>query len=412
MAGEISCLDFARGCASESGLGSSIALLQALEPLTPENHTVGIAFLLSQKLVREIVNIQLFLRQVADLFRRANAQQVPFVAQECTRRASATASLAQTRIHALAVVAVGRLCHEYGRLLPTVDGGFAAAMAPLRSAIALLQAGNAHKLTPAHAEFLKACIKTKCYADGAALLETSILDVSKDTGLLPQDVLLHFYYGVRVLPNSAVCHRLSRLLFALSLHPRVLPALRTGQMRLLPSVCAAGGSPVFPCRAAHRGRAALMGPLGAGHRLPGHEALPRRAARVRHGESRAAALAARRAAASCLTQSAPEQVLTVPTKAQTAVHVQAIKKYLLAAMLVPGEASCRISARACHCRRSHLARGAATAARRPRSTSPSTLLGPLRAAPPTARSTASSREPSRRAPPPLTRSCSSTARFS
>eukprot|EP00771_Trimastix_marina_P004192 gnl/Trimastix_PCT/939.p1 GENE.gnl/Trimastix_PCT/939~~gnl/Trimastix_PCT/939.p1 ORF type:complete len:432 (-),score=118.20 gnl/Trimastix_PCT/939:63-1178(-) len=67
-------------------------------------------------------------------------------------------------------------------------------------AIGLLQQGigrlrpNEHTLTPLHMLLAKHCLLSKCYHEARAVLDRDVTDVA-NTGLVPVDILLYFYYG-------------------------------------------------------------------------------------------------------------------------------------------------------------------------------------------------------------------------
>ena len=70
-----------------------------------------------------------------------------------------------------------------------------AAVRPLQTAALALQPTPAH-FTPIHADFMRACLLSKCYAAAQPLLEQELLQVDKEaTHVTPRDLLLYHYYA-------------------------------------------------------------------------------------------------------------------------------------------------------------------------------------------------------------------------
>ena len=70
-----------------------------------------------------------------------------------------------------------------------------AAVRPLHAAALALQPTPAH-FTPVHADFMRVCLLSKCYAAAQPLLEQELLQVDKEaTHVTPRDLLLYHYYA-------------------------------------------------------------------------------------------------------------------------------------------------------------------------------------------------------------------------
>jgi len=97
---------------------------------------------------------------------------------------------------------VNFVCKSFAQM--SIDAGQQAmlrSLVPLRCAVEKLRP-NPETLTPAHAEFLRVCLKAKAYHLAGSILDQPIFDISLSssncTQMTPQSFLSYFYYGALV----------------------------------------------------------------------------------------------------------------------------------------------------------------------------------------------------------------------
>lgn len=153
---------------------------QALQMLDPTRNTLGIAFLLAAQLSAGVyANQRTTLTYIGSFLKLADEQQV--------KKASAP---------------LNTVCKTYAQL--AIDDGQQAmlrSLLPLRCAVEKLRP-NPETLTPAHAEFLRVCLKVKAYHLAAPILDQPIFDISLSnnscTQMNPHSFLTYFYYGALI----------------------------------------------------------------------------------------------------------------------------------------------------------------------------------------------------------------------
>ena len=142
----------------------------ALKALRPEEHSMGITYLLFAKASLQKLD-ESFLAEVEMFVAAMDGEQ--------TRRAANRFVYITNRYM--------ELCRDNNL-----------AMRGLRTLQVAVQSfrKSSEYLTPVHSQLLCLCLKTKNYKVGFNLIENKIFDVDTDiTGLTPRDMLLYYYYG-------------------------------------------------------------------------------------------------------------------------------------------------------------------------------------------------------------------------
>lgn len=140
----------------------------AISCLNPQTHTLGLLYLLNARCVTIPPNAD-FLGYCRQFIENADNQQVRIAPEKY-------ASLCRTFTEAFVSGKRPSLC-----------------ISTLQAALQQLRITENH-LTPIHPLLAKVCILSKMYHEVKPWLEQDVTEVS-GTGLVPQDIILYFYYG-------------------------------------------------------------------------------------------------------------------------------------------------------------------------------------------------------------------------